>query len=87
MPDGGELTVSASFAEGVFRLTFTDRGTGIAPTDMDKIFLTYFSTKEAGIGLGLAITERIIKEHGGEIHVESQPGAGTTFTVIMPKEV
>jgi len=87
MPDGGELTVSASFADGVFRLTFTDRGTGIAPNDMDKIFQPYFTTKEAGIGLGLAITERIIKEHGGEIHVESQPGAGTTFTVIMPKEV
>jgi len=87
MPEGGELTVSAAFAGGVFRLTFTDRGTGIAPDDLDKIFQPYFTTKEAGIGLGLAITERIIKEHGGEIQVESQPGAGTTFTVIMPKEV
>jgi len=87
MPEGGELTVSAAFAAGVFRLTFTDRGTGIAAGDMDKIFQPYFTTKEAGIGLGLAITERIIKEHGGEILVESQLGAGTTFTVIMPKEV
>jgi signal transduction histidine kinase len=87
MPDGGEITVSASFADGVFRLTFTDRGTGIAPEDMEKIFQPYFTTKEAGIGLGLAITERIIKEHGGEILVESLPGEGTTFTVIMPKDV
>jgi signal transduction histidine kinase len=87
MPDGGELTVSAAFSDGFFRLTFTDRGTGIAPEDMEKIFQPYFTTKEAGIGLGLAITERIIKEHGGEIRVESLPGEGTTFTVLMPKAV
>jgi nitrogen fixation/metabolism regulation signal transduction histidine kinase len=86
MPEGGEITISASFADGVFRLSFTDRGTGIAPEDMEKIFQPYFTTKEAGIGLGLAITERIIKEHGGEILVESLPGEVTTFTVIMPKE-
>lgn len=87
MPDGGEITVSASFADEVFRLSFTDRGRGIAPEDLEKIFQPYFTTKEAGIGLGLAITERIIREHGGEILVASQPGEGTAFTVIMPKEV
>ncbi len=85
MPDGGELTVSASFVDEVFRFSFSDKGTGIAADDMEKIFQPYFTTKEAGIGLGLAITERIIKEHGGEILVESLPGNGTTFTVIMPK--
>lgn len=84
MPEGGELTISAAFADGVFRLSFRDHGTGIAPEDMEKIFQPYFTTKEAGIGLGLAITERIIKEHGGEILVESTPGEGTIFTVIMP---
>ena len=87
MPDGGELTVRANFAGGAFRLTFTDLGTGIAQEDMEKIFQPYFTTKEAGIGLGLAITERIIKEHDGEILVESLPGEGTTFTVIIPKNV
>ena len=51
---------------------------------MGKIFQPYFTTKEAGIGLGLAITERIIREHGGSIDVESSP-AGTTFTVLLPK--
>jgi len=86
MPDGGELTISASYADGIFRLTFSDRGIGIAAEDMDKIFQPYFTTKEAGIGLGLAITERIIREHGGEILVESLPGEGTVFTVIMPKK-
>jgi len=51
---------------------------------MGKIFQPYFTTKEAGIGLGLAITERIIKEHGGEISVESRKGEGTSFIVVLP---
>jgi signal transduction histidine kinase len=84
MPDGGVITVKAAFTDGFFKLTFTDQGRGIPPEDIDKIFQPYFTTKEAGIGLGLAITERIIKEHGGEILVESQPGVGATFTVILP---
>ena len=54
------------------------------PRISQKIFQPYFTTKEAGIGLGLAITERIIKEHGGEIQVESEIGKGTIFTVILP---
>jgi signal transduction histidine kinase len=86
MPDGGEITLGASFDReaGVFRLTFSDKGHGIHADDIAKIFQPYFTTKEAGIGLGLAITERIVKEHGGQIVVESQQGKGTTFTVILP---
>jgi len=86
MPSGGTITLGAQYdpAERIFRLTFSDQGIGIAPEDREKIFQPYFTTKEAGIGLGLAITERIIKEHGGDIKVESQPGEGTTFTVILP---
>jgi signal transduction histidine kinase len=87
MPDGGTVTVGATFADGMFRLTFRDEGAGIAEEDLEKIFQPYFTTKEAGIGLGLAITERIIKEHGGEIVVVSSPGAGTTFTVQLPQAV
>ena len=86
MPEGGEITLGASFdrEEGLFRLTFSDKGDGILPDDVGKIFQPYFTTKEAGIGLGLAITERIIKEHGGAIAVESVHGKGTTFTVTLP---
>jgi nitrogen fixation/metabolism regulation signal transduction histidine kinase len=86
MPEGGEITLGASFEReaGIFRLTFSDKGQGILPDDVGKIFQPYFTTKEAGIGLGLAITERIIKEHGGAIAVESVHGKGTTFTVTLP---
>jgi len=85
MPEGGEITLGAVYdAAGQFRLTFADRGQGIAAEDIEKIFQPYFTTKEAGIGLGLAITERIVREHGGSITVESSPGKGTTFTVILP---
>ena len=86
MPDGGKITLGAKYDAETesFRLTFADQGLGIAPDEIPKIFQPYFTTKEAGIGLGLAITERIIREHGGEIAVESEIGTGTTFTVIIP---
>jgi signal transduction histidine kinase len=87
MPGGGVITVGAEYdpEEQLFRLTFTDQGTGIPDEEIEKIFQPYFTTKEAGIGLGLAITERIIKEHGGRIEVTSQVGSGTTFTVLLPQ--
>ncbi len=86
MPQGGTITLGAGYDRdgGLFRLTFADMGQGISAEDMEKIFQPYFTTKEAGIGLGLAITERIVKEHGGEILVDSNPGEGTTFTVVLP---
>ncbi len=86
MPDGGKITLGASFDMGkkAFLLTCSDEGEGISPEDIPKISQPYFTTKEAGIGLGLAITERIIKEHGGEMTVESEVGKGTTFTLTIP---
>jgi signal transduction histidine kinase len=89
MPDGGTISLGGTYdpGSGSFHLTFADHGEGIAPEDVQKIFQPYFTTKEAGIGLGLAITERIIREHGGEILVESTVGKGTTFTVILPAAV
>lgn len=85
MPQGGTITLGATFTDGTFRLTFADQGTGITPEDMGKIFQPYFTTKEAGIGLGLAITDRIIREHGGTILVESAPAKGTLITVLLPE--
>ncbi len=88
MPDGGTITLGAAYSpeERLFRLTFSDQGVGIPQEDLDKIFQPYFTSKEAGIGLGLAITERIIREHGGEIDLVSDVGVGTTFTVALPGE-
>jgi hypothetical protein len=91
MPTGGRLVVEAtpraatSGAAGVV-VSFTDTGSGIGATDLDRIFEPYFSTREAGVGLGLAITQRIVHDHGGEIRVESAPGAGTTFRIDMPAQ-
>ncbi|HIJ96973.1 MAG TPA: HAMP domain-containing protein [Desulfuromonadales bacterium] len=84
MPEGGVITLSAEKVDHKIRLAFADQGSGISPDDLEKIFQPYFTTKDVGIGLGLAITERIIKEHGGEIQVASILGTGTTFTVLLP---
>jgi len=89
MIGGGVITLGASLdaEHGRVALTFGDQGSGIHEDDMAKIFQPYFTTKDVGIGLGLAITERIIKEHGGEIQVQSRPGEGTTFVVLLPLKV
>jgi len=86
MPEGGTITLGAAAEEGQVQLTFADQGCGISPEDIGKIFQPYFTTKDVGVGLGLAITERIIKEHGGQIRVESGPGQGTVFTVSLPQQ-
>ncbi|QSV46391.1 sensor histidine kinase [Geobacter benzoatilyticus] len=86
MPDGGAITLGASYdrEQKCFNLTFSDEGCGIGEEDLPKIFQPWYTSKEAGIGLGLAITERIIREHGGKISVTSAAGKGTTFTVELP---
>lgn len=86
MSDGGVITLGGALDEktGRISLTFADQGAGIKEDDIAKIFQPYFTTKDVGIGLGLAITERIVKEHGGEIRVTSCQGEGTTFTVLLP---
>ncbi|MFA7404568.1 MAG: ATP-binding protein [Pelobacteraceae bacterium] len=85
MPDGGTITLGAGLENGRVTLTFSDQGSGISPDDISKIFQPYFTTKDVGIGLGLAITERIIKEHDGTIEVASTVGSGTTITVSLPQ--
>ena len=86
MPNGGTITLGARLDKNLIKLNFSDQGGGISPDDLSKIFQPYFTTKDVGIGLGLAITERIIKGHGGAITVESALGTGTTFTVSLPQQ-
>ena len=66
------------------QITIQDTGSGIAPEYMGHLFEPFFTTKAAGTGLGLAVTQRIIQEHGGSILAESRPGQGTTFSVRLP---
>jgi two-component system, NtrC family, sensor kinase len=66
-------------------ISVSDTGFGIAPEHLPKIFLPFFTAKKKrGLGLGLPICDRIIKNHGGRIKVESQPGQGTTFEIYLP---
>ncbi|RME49908.1 MAG: hypothetical protein D6796_04100, partial [Caldilineae bacterium] len=86
-PGGGTLSVGiTSDAENEqLAVTFTDTGPGIASENLSKIFEPLFTTKRSGTGLGLSISYDIVRAHGGQITVESQPGDGTTFTVWLPR--
>ncbi len=96
MPGGGTVEVSAEnitvgpeemlpLKEGDFiKLSIKDHGIGIPKKHLQKIFDPYFTTKEKGNGLGLAITYSIIRKHDGYITVESEPGIGTTFHIYLP---
>jgi signal transduction histidine kinase len=84
MPSGGTLVVTAHALDPrTVELTIGDSGEGIAAENLPKIFDPFFSTKEGGTGLGLALTQQIIVEHGGRIEVSSEPGHGTTFVVRL----
>ncbi len=85
MPDGGELRVSVGLRGETLEVTVSDTGEGIAAGDVAHVFEPFFSTKEAGTGLGLALVHRVVQEHGGDIDVRSAPGLGTTFTLTLPR--
>lgn len=87
MSGAGELEIgTGSDASGV-RVTFTDSGCGIPAENIDRVFEPLFTTKSKGIGLGLAISKRLVEQNGGAIEVTSEPGRGTTFTVKLPPEI
>jgi len=86
MPRGGELTLASEAENSHVRVDVADNGVGIAPDHLKKIFDPFFTTKSTsrGTGLGLAVTYGIIREHSGEIRVESTLGRGTTFRLELP---
>jgi signal transduction histidine kinase/HAMP domain-containing protein len=88
MPDGGELTVSNKVSEDkkILEISFANTGEGIPEENLSKIFEPFFTTKKVGqgTGLGLSVSYGIVKDHGGELEVESAEGKGATFTVILP---
>jgi signal transduction histidine kinase len=80
----GTLTVETTAADGVIRIAFHDDGPGMSKEQQRKIFDPFFTTKPEGTGLGLSISYGIIREHAGDIAVESVPGRGATFVVSVP---
>ena len=97
MPNGGKLIITAENVilppaelpveinnDLFIKITIADQGSGISPEHLSKIFDPYFTTKQAGSGLGLATVFSITKNHEGLINVKSEPGTGTTFTIHLP---
>ena len=98
MPDGGVLTLSSGIPSDflyssiktqkgrktMIAVKVSDTGTGIEPDALKEIFNPFYSTKGGGLGLGLALSLKVVEEHGGTIKAESEPGKGTTFTVYLP---
>ncbi|MBM3708438.1 MAG: hypothetical protein FJW69_08925, partial [Actinobacteria bacterium] len=88
MQGKGSLTISTRLLdfENLIEIGFTDTGCGISHDNMKRLFEPFFTTKEEtkGIGLGLAISYGIIKNHGGNIEVKSQVGEGATFIIKLP---
>ncbi len=94
MPSGGHLSIATAFKEApglaspqtpaMLTATVRDTGCGIAPENLTRLFEPFFTTKSEGNGLGLAITQRILREHAGEITVDSVPGQGTVFAISLP---
>jgi PAS domain S-box-containing protein len=74
----------ADLTQPLVFIAVADTGTGMTPDQLDSLFTPFFTTKEKGTGLGLPLTHKIIEEHHGYLHVESQLGVGSTFTILLP---
>jgi signal transduction histidine kinase len=84
MPGGGRLMVKTQASNSKVSMFFEDTGTGISRENLSKIFDPFFSTKESGLGLGLALTRRVVEEHGGKVDIQSAEGKGSTITMSFP---
>jgi signal transduction histidine kinase len=85
-PPGGAVTVKTRLADSNAEISVIDRGSGIDSQHLENIFNPFFSTRESGVGLGLAIVAKFVDLHGGTITVESEPGKGSVFRVFLPCE-
>jgi signal transduction histidine kinase len=91
MPEGGNIHVDvkalSNGSHPLVELTIQDEGVGIPTEDLDRVFHPFFTTKERGTGLGLAVVHQIMENHGGQITVKSEPSEGTTFRLVLPMSV
>lgn len=82
--EGGSILLDARESDGKIFITVQDTGCGIHPRDLPEIFSPFYSTKQGGLGIGLAVSKRIIDAHQGKIEVSSRQGLGTRVTVELP---
>lgn len=86
-PPQAPITIKTRPADNWAEFSVIDRGQGIDPAIRESIFNPFFTTKPGGVGLGLALVAKIVGEHGGKISVESEPGAGSVFRVLLPRDL
>ncbi len=84
MPDGGELTIGTWRDGNRVLVRISDNGKGMTGEQLKKMFMPFFTTKKEGTGLGLALVQQIVTEHGGHVECESIAGQGSTFTLFLP---
>jgi two-component system, NtrC family, sensor histidine kinase PilS len=84
MPHGGTLVVRTEVEDGTYNIIFSDSGHGMSEADVRKLFTPFRTNFPSGTGLGMAISYRIVQDHGGRIDVDSKEGVGTTITVSLP---
>src|SRR5438067_4584626 len=84
MKSRGILRIRTDMDDTHVLVSFTDTGGGMSPENLSHVFEPYFTTKTAGSGLGLLIVRRIVREHGGELSIESNEGKGLTLTIRLP---
>jgi signal transduction histidine kinase len=84
MPEGGEFSIETRLESNQIVLRISDTGQGIPPSDLQHIYVLFFTTKKGGTGLGLPLAQEIIKQHQGTIRCDSVLGQGTQFTITFP---
>jgi len=84
MPDGGILSIAVNRNDEMLQLEIADTGHGIGEDEAKKIFEPFYTTKEQGLGLGMPYAKKIIDQHGGTMSLSSQPGKGTTISIVLP---
>lgn len=84
---GEPIAVTTRWGDDAVAVSVTDHGCGIAPDKIETIFNPFFTTKQEGVGLGLAIVAKIVDGHGGKMTVDSEPGAGSTFRITLPENM
>lgn len=84
MPGGGTLTVNVRKAGNQAEVSVKDTGPGIPPETFGRLFEPLFTTKQGGVGFGLALAKTVVEKHHGRIVAKSEPGKGATFVIYLP---